>query len=388
MLACDLENRIIDFAGGDSAGDRNTKIARRIIGDTVKEWPSVHRWTYLYQHHRLFLNGAFGDGIATVNYTASTRTVTLDAASVLAGYTFPSWAVGASIRINDVVGNVTAAPTSVTLTLDTNIHFADDLPDATGFLLYKDTYQLPSDFLASDKMVAEFRFGDLEYVAPREWLWATRTAEREGTPVYYTFFPDYSSPQSERYVVRVWPFPDVEQTLDFMYSRRLRPVVFFTHSKGSVSVTANSATVTGVGTAFTGGMVGSTIRLSSIPQLPTGIEGVNPPAAEYVIASVQSATSLTLTANASASLSNVGFIVSDPIDVEGPTMATAFIWHCFSLAAGELRMKDRDQVTQNAMSHLLMARDADSRNYGRQVAGQPVGRRRSRRYMPGGPDEG
>lgn len=383
MLVCDLESRLLDYIGGDKSGgaEQAVGMARRSIFEVARLWPALHRWTYYYGLGRLFLNGAYATG--TVSYTKSTNQITADAGT---GVSFPSWAASGNIRIGDIIAKVATRNSATVLTLDAQLTYQADIAALTGYSLYQDTYLLWSDFMATDHFIAEYRFGNLGYVQPGEWEWATRTAEREGPPAYYTFFPSNSLP--ERYDARIWPFPDVNQTLECVYSRRLKPINYVSETRGRVTVANADTTVTGVGTKFSSSMVGSYIRLSADATPPSGLEGPNPTVLEAAITAVASATSLTIGTAAPQAVNGASYVVSDVLDIEVNTMALAFAWQCQLELARSMSRKDAPAVEQSAMKYLLIAKDADARNFSRQVAGQPISHRRQRKYMPLGPDEG
>lgn len=380
MLAADLIVRLIDFLGADIGGEGAMRSARRAMQDAVKSIAGLHRWTYHYTYGRLQLKGAYSSGTVAVN--SSTRAVTL---ATTDGTVWPSWAAAGSIRVNDVAYKVSTRDSNTQLTLDATLTPAADIAAGAGFNLYQDTYELPADFLASDHAVAEYRFGELSYVQPGEWLWAIRTAEREGPPLFYTFFPSVLF--VGRFALRLWPFPDADQTLDFTYQRRPRAVKYDIVSDGNVSCTNGSTAVTGVGTRFRADMAGSTLRVGWDGVQPTGNEGNNPGAFDAVVSAVGSTTSLTLATAAPQTLAAVAYVLSDPLDVEEPGMATALAWKAIEHLAAEKNHKNLGAVTAKAKEELILAKEADARNYSRQVVGERIARRRSRRYMPQGPDE-
>lgn len=381
MLAGDVIERLLDFAGADDGGDAALRKARRALQDAIREFPGLHRWAYQYTHGRLQLKGSYSTG--TVAYNSSTRALTLS------GGTWPAWAGSADVRIGDVVSEVATRDSNTVLTLSSTVCPGADITAGAAYVVYQDSYILPDDYLAQDSAVAESSFGNLEYVHPSSHLWATRAAEQSGTPVYWTVVNDRYT--AGRFALRVFPFPDEDQTLDFIYQRRMRRVIFDgaapESSGGTVSITNGSAVIAGSGTDFDDDMVGATLRVSGTSsELPTGVEGGNRAAFESKILSVSSATSLTVADNAAETLTGVAYRISDPIDLEEGTMATALCWQAIKHLANELRMKDREVINSTAVERLVAAKEHDARNFSMQRIGSSR-RRVDRRYMPTGDDE-
>jgi hypothetical protein len=373
MLACDIIERLIDFAGAD-VGDRSQRQARRAMWDAWREFPGLHRWTYHYTHGRVELVASYSTG--TVTYDNSTRTVTLS------NGTWPAWAADGSIRINDVVSEVAQRIGDTQLLLSPTVNPGVDFSTDVGYTLFQDQYLLPADFLAMDCSIAETWFGELEYVHPTAWLWSQRTALRIGPPQYYTLMPARYLPG--RYALYFWPTPDRAQTMDFIYQRRLRALKYDNVTAGKVNLGMG---VAGTGTNFMPDMVGSYIRVSANDKVPSNLDGSNPFAVESKITAVASATSLNTADNYTGTLNGVGYIIADPLDIEDGVMANAFIRQSILHMAKDLRMKDRQQIEGEAMEALIRAKEHDARNFSAQKAGPGGYRRANRRYMATGPDE-
>jgi hypothetical protein len=377
VLAYDVIERLIDFAGADFGGDKAMRDARRALQDAVREFPGLHRWNYGYTWHRLNLNPLYNTG--TVAYDATTRALTLT------GGTWPPWAASGNLRIADVVYAVDSRDSNTQLTLDATLSPVVNLASGTAYTLYQDTYELPADFLASDRMCAEINRFTLEYVHPTSILFATRSVDNAGTPIYYTIIPSPLTP--ERLAARVYPYPDAAQTLDFIYQRRLRRLRYDVVESGRVTVANGSKSVTGTETTFRSDMAGAVIRFSRDATRPTSVEGGNAAAFESRIASVASATSLTLVDAAIEDFTGVAYVISDPLDIEEGTMANCLCWQAIRHQAATTRMKDRAAIDGEASAALVRAKEDDARNFSLQTAGPGYVRRLRRRHMPSGPDE-
>lgn len=375
MLAADLIERLLDFAGADSGGDKPQREARRAMQEAIRLFPGLHRWTYGYTDGRVILRAPQSDG--TVEYVHDDLELTLT------GATWPSWAAGAFVRIGDVVSKVATRVDDDQLTLDATLNPGQDIAAGTEHVIYLDRYTLPADFLASDAAISEQWFGELEYVNAQDYMRSVRSADRSGTPTIYTFLPDVLLPG--RLAIAVCPYPDADATLDFLYQRRLRPVRYDIVEDGKVTIAADGTTVTGVGTAFRSNMVGSYIRFSLTGERPTGPDGVNPTQYETKITAVANATSLTVADDAPETYTLARYVISDLLDVEEGAMATALAWQANVAMAANLQMKNLNAIEGQALSKLLLAKEHDSRSFALQAAG-PRSSRRSH-YFPTGPDE-
>lgn len=376
MLAADVVERLVDFAGAD-IGDRALRFARRAMQDAFREFPGLHRWTYHYTHGRIPLLAGYSAG--TVQYDNATRHLTLT------GGVFPSWANLADVRICNVVSDVASRDSDTQLTLSATVNPGAYIAAGSAYSLYQDKYILPADFLASDAAIAQNRFGSMKYIHPTASLWSQRVAQRVGVPIYYTFLPDRFV--AGRYAVMVTPYPDCDQTLDFIYQRRLKRLKYDNVNAGKVSITNGLTALTGTGTAWTSDLVGAYVRISSNGTAPTSIEGSNQAAVESKITAVASSTSLTIADTVPQDFTGVAYLISDLVDIEDGVMANAFYWQTMRHMADDLRMKDRPQIAQTAMESLVRAKEHDARNFSLETAGPSSLSRPSRRYMPTGPDD-
>jgi hypothetical protein len=304
----------------------------------------------------------------------------------LSGGTWPSWARYGYIRCNSIVSKVGNVIDSATLQLEQPLTYAAD-QGPTGFTLYRDTYTLPADFVYGDNMMAETIWGTLEYVPPAQWASWVRFRESYGVPKWYTVMGDPDIPG--RMCVRIFPFPDTDATLDFIYSRKPRDIAVFDLATGTASVNAGAAPTTITLSAAVLGPqhVGSVIRLgadNSGP--PDGIDGLNPYAYEGNILSVTDATTCVVDAPLSASVAGVSYRVSDPIDVEDYAMITAYVRCCEKHAALQRVMKNAAAVGQAYSQALILAKEADARIQARRSAGVGGPYRAQLRFMPRGPD--
>jgi hypothetical protein len=384
----DVIEHLMDYLGMDIT-KQVPRVARRAIQAAIREVSNARHWTYYLQHGRLQTNGFYSTG--TIQYQNSAGTFPRQI--TLTGGTWPSWANRGTIRLSLTTADVDQVYSSTVLGLDAVVDFGPNgdalYPAGTPYTLYQDTYDLPDDFIASDQEFADIAWGGMEYVHPNKWLQVTRYyASYSNTPRFYTFRTNTKVPG--RLAVSIFPFPDSNRTIDYVYHRRARNVLIDRYQTGSATVNAASGattTITGTGTNWTSAHVGSIIRLSADNKnYPTDFGGDSPYAQEATILSVQSPTQLTVDNPIGLSYTNVLYRISDPIDVERGAMYEAFI-RCAEMHASIQRsLKDREQARQTYEKALVVAKEADSRNFAVRVAGTAGPYRQRLANMPRGPD--
>ena len=388
----DCVDNLIDFLGGGPS-DQVVRSVRQAIQEAYREIPNSHKWPYLYRHGRLMtqapFNGADPAGIqpqATVQYQQSSgarpRMMTIS------GGTWPSWVAGGYIRIADTTGEfnfvayrVSQSISATVITLDDEVNPGSDIPSGTEFILYQDSYLVPSDFIAEDQLLYEMNIGGMQYVHPRDWLYENRYVLSEGTPCLYTVTGDRQYPG--RLVMRIVPWPSESRSIDFIYLRRPRPMAIQQASGGTVSVPSGSVTVTASAPSFTSAMCGSVIRVSGNAKPPSGplgsLAGYNPAALEATIIGYVSPTVVTIDTPSPSLLSAVNYYVSDPVDFEPGAMLNAFL-RCQEKCLAKLRtLKVQPQAQQDYLFALEQAKAAASPSFaGRRAGPIGFGRRRLR----------
>lgn len=376
----DCVDGLIDYLGGGPS-DQVLRDVRRSILESYRDLPNSHKWPYLYRQGRVLTQAPYyGNDVdprATISYQhsggAKPRTVTIS------GSTWPSWSGSAFLRVstaeeaafNYQMYKVAKLLSATTLQLDDEVNPGRDLPSGTLFILYQDSYQLPADLIYQDQPFYELNLGKMQYVQPSEWLFENRYILSQGTPEWYCITGDLNYPG--RLVMRIVPFPSDSKTIDFMYMRRPRPLIYQHQHGGLASVGSGGTTVTCTQGTFTPTMEGSVIRLAGNAKTPSNaigsVAGYNPAVLEAMIINYVSATAVTIDAPAPAALTSVGFYVSDPIDFQQGTMLTAFLRMCESKLANYRKLKDKDSVQAGALFALEQGKAASQTSYAGRVAG-------------------
>jgi hypothetical protein len=373
----DAVRHMVDYLGADVEGSAK-RDARRSILAGYREFSTAARWCYYYQRGRI--NTVAPQSTGTVEYTNSTRQLTLT------GATWPSWVTFGTVAINNVSYDVDTSVSSTVVTLSVNSNPGADVAALTTYTLYRDTYPMPADFTAADEFADVANYSKPIYVHPATWLSQQRLSKSPATPRTYTFTsdPHYFGTMA----VRFYPPPDTIHAYDFIYQRRPRPLVYDDVNAGTITVTASSSSVAGTGTAFDSKYVGSVIRNSlTATDLPEGLEWETPYDVERVILSVTNATTLAVDTAYVNARSGVLYTISDPVDVEAGAMLNAFLRCCEKNAAYSRRMaKGIQEAEKNYHMALILAREADNRHFERHDASDSSVAPIRLALMPRGPD--
>jgi hypothetical protein len=360
----DLIEHLTDWMGGNPTSEAR-RDAKRASLSAVRDLANSHLWTYYYSKGRLVTSAPYSTGTVAYDHTGGAYERLL----TLTDGTFPTWAAQGAVMIDDIVYEVYSYIDSTRLQLSTSSNPGADVDAGTSYTLFRDRYALPANFQAMGEMIIASFARTLQPEHPSSWLGRQRIWRGTATPHSYAIMgdPDYQNTLS----MALYPPPDDAYSIDYMYKRRPRRLRIDSHDTGRVTVTSGSSAVTGVGTAFTSTMAGSVLRIgSTVNDVPTSRAGSYPFNQERIVTAVNSATSLTVDAAWDDSATLHKFMISDPVDVDTGAMLTALLRHA-ELETGHGRQKrDREELERTARQALLMAREADSRNFKEEAVGR------------------
>ena len=314
----DLVQHALEFVRGQRSHQMMGDIFRA-IQNSYRDIADSRRWTYYLKRDRLNITDQYSTG--TLAYTQSTRVVTGSGttwASTIDSDYF--------IRIADRVSRILTRDSNTQLTLDTTWNHGFDVSAGATYTIFKGIYSLPIDFVSLDMPYEGDRLRHGRNLRPGEFLAAEQFGEGSGSPYRYMIFGDPDN--LARHAVHTYtppPSATGNDPIDFVYYRRPRQLVYSGyHATNGVSFctqgkvqTAASTTIEGNSTtAFETAMAGSYIRISRDDDVPTGIDGLHPFREELKISSVTDSDTLVTTAASGFTASNLGYIISDPVDVD------------------------------------------------------------------------
>jgi len=330
----DAVDSCIDYVSGQDKS-ASQAVIRRAIATALHTCSAGSPGDYRLTRGRLHLKALQTTG--TVTYDNDTRVCTL------VGSTWPSWAADGSIKIGNVVSDIYSRDSDTAITLDSVRNPGEDITTASTYRLYKTCYHLPSNFSETHGFYGE-EFDEVgSQVSMEEYFRLERhRSVNANTPRFYAIggVQDLYGTLG----VYVWPEPAETQTFDYLYHRTPRQLAYSGHDASNMAgtITISGSTVTGSGTSFAAGMVGSILRISSSTTRPSGRYGTNPFAEERVISSFDSTTSIGLDAS-STSRSGVAYVVSDPVDLD-KSWWDAFLSRCHYELALSVGLEPRRQA--------------------------------------------
>jgi hypothetical protein len=222
-------------------------------------------------------------------------------------------------------------------------------------------------------------------VNPDQLVAAQRLQASPAQPYLYTITKDPR--RLGALSLRLYPAPDAVYAFDYSYRRSPRQLNVIGYTTGTASVTADSTTLTGTGTAWTSSMVGAIVRLSADAEtIPTGVSGANPASLERMVSAYVSATELTLDAAATSTLTGVKHAISDPVDIEHGAMLNFLLRSIEKSFRAIRRLKPMQFEEELWHQAQISAYEADARNYESRSAMSDGPYRTRMAYMPTGPD--
>lgn len=303
--------------------DAERRDFRTAVLGAYTDLASRYDWLYFHTELDVRLDASYGTG--TVEYTDSTRKVTLT------GGVWPSNAIEGRVKINDVRYPIESRDSDTSITLPTSANPGSDVSSGTSYSWIRTSYTLPADFKDMDPPHTEDSYMNVAPVTLDTILGFERHVRASANPPqWYALGPDpHVYGQMAIYVQYE---PSTAEGLRFYYRRYPRRLKYSgmetAASAGTVKTNVdNSAIIDGTGTSFTSDMVNSVIRFGTTSEKPTGVRGLNPYSEQRIIKSVNSSTSITLDSAPTTVASGTKYVVSDPVDLR-VTMVEAFLRGC------------------------------------------------------------
>lgn len=363
----DAISDLVDLAQGHGMS-ASQPVLRRCVKQAYRQLFAAHDWSFLYSPGRIQLQAAQGTGTVVYDHTGGTYERQL----TITGATWPTWAEDAVVRFNSVVCEIESRKSDTVVTLDATMNPGADVASTT-FSCYPRWYVLPPDFGAMTRPLETTKWVGAQNISPTEMLALDRYREDTGNVKYYSIGSAHGLYGSM--ALGVFPPSNATETLDFVYKKRQRDLRYTGHDggdyAGTISVSQDTAAVTGSGTSFVSGMVGSILRLGDTSNRPTGLDGLYPWAEQRAISAVASSTGLTLDANVTTGYSAVKYVVTDPLDIDA-AVYDAFLALCERSLAIARDWKNKAEFVALAEKAVFDAKCADGRVQQRRIAGMPT----------------
>lgn len=354
----DLDSFDQSTAGTPSA--KGLRMARRAVLNAYDLLPEKHEWNYFRRTVTIRTEAAYATG--TIAYDASTRAVTLSDG------TWPANAALGWLRVGDDHWFVESRDSDSQVTLRAEGAPAANVAAGTSYEWYRESYPLPCRVNHMELLHDADDYAGLECIAHgvahlAKYNYGGRSHQRP-----YAFALTNDDRYADTIAVLFAPPPAEARHYHFAALVQPRPLTVYEYSTGLVTVAAGSATCTITGGSFnTATHVGSLIRFGDTSNKPTSVYGgiddtYNPAAYERRIVAVASAGSLTLDAEITAGVTDVKFVISDPLDLYNDAMLTYF-WTLACHEMAKLYYKESNAIKgfllHEEQRALAQAQDAD-----------------------------
>ena len=342
-----VEHLITSSAGGPQDAEQSD--IRTAVQRAYSELSTMRDWNYYQAHGRVQFAAHW---VGSITYDRNTRIINRET-----GDAFPANAALCRMRVNSTVIKIASRISDTQLLCDATLSPANDIIYASTASLYQDTFPLPTDFRNADSPIDQFAWTQFTYVTADQAMKLENANDLAGPPHAWGIIKD---PRGPGWAIRVIGYPVESANLDFSYRRLPRRMRLSGHEpsarQGTISISGTA--VTGTGTAFTAGMVGSVLRVGTASESPGGLESMRPYQDEAVITAVASATACTISTSitASAVLYVVTDIVDMPTGMHNGFLSCATYWlartrgtkpdNAFAMYQRDLRLSmEADQLT-------------------------------------------
>ncbi len=361
----DMVEHLLDVFDSERAG-RPLRIARRAAAEALRELSAIHRWSYYDTQTVLRANAPYSTGTITYDHTGGAY----ENLVTLAGGVFP----GTDTRYYRMIIAGIHYPVSnyidtTRLQLSPNENPGADLAAGTAYSIYRNSYPLPIGFVEigelydiTNEVFIPIVTTDQQYRESLFWY------DTPGTPWQAAIRNDQEFLNSLSLVFG--PPPSSAIVYGCSYHRGPRQLITEKYSTGTVTVNAASLTCTITTGLFVPDHIGSIIRFGSAAAEPDNVFGGitdtdTPFTDQRTITEVASnGATCTLDSACSAQITNVKFVISDPVDIEHGAMLTAYqrMAEAAYTRLTKREQKDRREREDLALQALRLAKEKDQRS--------------------------
>lgn len=341
---------------GLSGSDREVNQLRVAIADAYRDLPGMHNWRY-YTRQLTFMTSATVTVDVSYDHTggAHERLMTITGTG-----TWPADAEYGEVRIGTETFQVERRVSDTLITLSRS---ANPGADTSGSCVWmRSTYTLPYPPRQVHEVWRADGTGRLAFTIVSNLGVEVQFYDETATPWRYTLLSSRSVAGGTD--IKIIPAPS--EAKNYQVTCEIRPWSLLTYdiSDTDGAVTSGSTTFTSARGAFTNTLVGSVIRLSSTSAMPRGKFDFDFSRPEFTfqtfVRRVINGTSLELADAAPSTLSGVGYVISDPIDIEYSVMQNYFEALCWEKFAMNHDNKSLPQAKAVAKEELEKAMTSES----------------------------
>lgn len=351
------------------ADSRHFYIGKRAVQSAYRDFPSKHQWSYLKRRMMIVTRPALGGEQGTYNNTTrilfmpdlKTNTTPQGGGSAT---TLPEDARYYNVILGNDQFEVEERISDNELRLHKWNNPGEDRSTPEPYWVYKSQYSLPAEFVRSEPLFELANNYFPTYCNPTQALEAMAGRYRPQRPTAYTIRSN--DRRMGRMMVEFIPPPVQRRTYDAMIEVMPRALKNYRYDSGLATIATNSdlVTLTGAG-VVTQGMENSIIRMGTATDFPGGpyglfIGGDNDIAHEGFITEVLTATNqLRITPLPTSGLSNVKYVISDPVDIWPQAAENYFEMLVDEYFAARTNRRDLSTKKQQSMISLREAMGAD-----------------------------
>lgn len=349
---------------------RHGRNARRALDAALRRIANESNfWSYLNRSTVIATVAYQTEGTIEYDHTggAYERMVTLTDS------TFPEWARYGRLKIGDAIYDVEDRKSSTIVTLTEISNPGDDVAAETSYSLWRDEFPLPVNYRKAGELVDTDSNFPLEFISPDEAHLDSGIWVSPQQPSWYTIRGSRTHPG--RMSLIFGPPPEAIRSYELQYASMPRQMVMSDYLTGSASVASGGTTVTISGGTLPTGIEGAVIRLAASGVIPpTSIYGRSDDQGddqliasglEGYVRNRLSDTTLELHEASAVTLSGVGYVISDPLDVNQGAMLDAVLRiaeadYARATARDGKEIASREVIAAQAL-RLAMQADAQSR---------------------------
>lgn len=326
----DLVYRLLERRG--LAGSARELIQLQVaVQDAYRQLPMMYKWRHYTR--RIVITTEDHESYTDAAYNATTRRITLSTGTWPANAAKGEVIYGnnryrIALRISDTVVELSLAdrPTE---------DFTDDIT------WIRSSYDLPYQIERVHSVIVESQAAELNYVDPVEMVRQKRRwiGDAANSLVYTVRPSTYTAGQME---VELAPIPATASRVEIVATIRPKPLQTFELTGTDGVTTSGGATFTSAGASFTDAVERAILRISASATLPKALSQYDAARVAYkrqvFIQDRTDANNLVTAANATETVANKGWTISDYIDIEPTHMlpvleALSFKKFCQNVAA-------------------------------------------------------